>query len=84
MRCRARKRRTRIGALSRGRSVGQGRHVGQHQRGPGRALCPIEKGPRAGQGGRFRSRGLAVEECGDNAPSVTAGPRGGRERRRGR
>lgn len=42
---------------------------------PGRAAPP---------GGRFRDRGGAVEECGDNAPSVTAGPRRGRERRRGR
>lgn len=33
---------------------------------------------------RFRARGGAVEECGDNAPSVTAGPRRGRERRPGR
>lgn len=49
--------------------------------GPGqeRALGRI-----APPGGRFRARGGAVEECGDNAPSVTAGPRRGRERRRGR
>lgn len=56
--------------------------------GPGRAFSLAEEGPRAGSG-RAAGRALprarsAVEECGDNAPSVTGGSRRGRERRRGR
>lgn len=80
-------------SLSRGRPVGQGRHLGQAR--------PVHPSPVPGEpfpwrrkvpglsraappGDRFRARGGAVEECGDNAPSVTAGSRRGRERRRGR
>lgn len=57
--------------------------------GPGQSSFPWQRkvpglSRAAPPGGRFRARGGAVEECGDNAPSVTAGSRRGRERRRGR
>lgn len=88
-----RKRQSLRRSLSRGRPVGQGRHLGQ-TRPVHPSPVPGEPSPRqrkvpglsraAPPGERFRARGGAVEECGDNAPSVTAGSRRGRERRRGR